>query len=127
MKSYGLTLCLQDDPRKIAEYTAYHQAVWPEVTARLREVGVHEMKIFLRGRRMFMYIETDDAFEPARDFPRINEDPKSAEWNALMATLQERAPEAAPDEWWAQRPSPPASLRSAPPSPELVHGRTVGR
>ena len=101
MKSYGLTLCLQDDPQKIAEYKAQHQAVWPGVLARLREVGVREMKIFLRGTRMFMFIETDDAFDPVRDFARINEDPTSAEWNALMAGLQERAPEANPDEWWA--------------------------
>ncbi len=101
MKVYGLTLCLQDDPVKIARYKEYHRAVWPAVLARLRAVGVHEMKIFLRGRRMFMYIETSDAFEPLRDFARVNDDPKSAEWNALMATLQERAPEATPDEWWA--------------------------
>jgi len=101
MKAYGLTLCLQDDPEKIARYKEYHRAVWPAVLARLRAVGVHEMKIFLRGRRMFMYIETNDAFEPLRDFARVNDDPQSAEWNALMATLQERAPEATPDEWWA--------------------------
>ena len=101
MKAYGLTLCLQDDPEKIARYKEYHRAVWPAVLARLRAVGVHEMKIFLRGRRMFMYIETNDAFEPLRDFARVNDDPNSAEWNALMATLQERAPEATPDEWWA--------------------------
>jgi L-rhamnose mutarotase len=101
VKTYGLTLCLQNDPQKIAEYTRQHQAVWPGVTARLREVGIHEMKIFLRGTRLFMYLETDDSFDPARDFPRINDDPVSAEWNALMATLQERAPEARADEWWA--------------------------
>ncbi len=101
MQVYGLTLCLQNDPAKIAAYKTYHQAVWPEVTARLREVGVHEMRIFLRGTRMFMYIETDDAFEPRRDFVRVNEDPRSREWNELMATLQERAPEASPEEWWA--------------------------
>ena len=101
MKAYGLTLCLQDDPAKIASYVEYHRAVWPGVLARLREVGVHEMRIFLRGRRMFMYIETDDAFEPRRDFDRVNEDPVSRAWNDLMATLQERAPEASPDEWWA--------------------------
>lgn len=101
MKTYGLTLCLRDDPQAIAEYKWQHQAVWPGVTARLRECGVHEMRIYLRGTRMFMYIETDDDFEPARDFARINDDPESREWNALMAKLQERAPEASPDEWWA--------------------------
>src|SRR5215471_12264271 len=46
---FGLTLCLQADPDKIREYREYHQAVWPEVTARLRECGVQQMQIFLRG------------------------------------------------------------------------------
>ncbi len=40
-----------------------------------------------------MYIETDDEFEPLRDFPRIKEAPKSREWNTIMATLQERSVE----------------------------------
>lgn len=101
MKCYGLTLCLRDDPDAITAYIRHHQAVWPQVCARLREVGIQTMRIFLRGRRLFMYIETDDTFDLARDFPRVNEDPISAEWNRLMATLQERAPEASPEEWWA--------------------------
>ena len=101
MRVLGLTLCLQDDPEKIAAYRRHHQAVWPEVTARLRECGVQQMQIFLRGRRMFMYLVADDTFDPARDFARINEDPTSARWNALMAALQERAPEANAHEWWA--------------------------
>ena len=101
MKTYGLTLLLQDDPQKIESYKKHHQAVWPGVCARLREVGVNEMRIFLRGTRMFMYIETDDAFEPHRDFVRVNEDPISKEWNELMNGLQARAPEATADEWWA--------------------------
>jgi L-rhamnose mutarotase len=101
VKSYGLILNLRDDPNKIEEYKAQHQAVWPEVVARLREVGIQRMQIFLRDRRLFMYIDTDDSFDPRRDFVRVNEDPKSKEWNELMSTLQERAPEAAPDEWWA--------------------------
>jgi L-rhamnose mutarotase len=101
VKTFGLTLCLHDDPEKIAAYRRYHQAVWPEVTQRLRECGIQRMQIFLRRTRMFMYIVTQDDFEPKRDFVRINEDPTSARWNALMAELQSRAPEADPDEWWA--------------------------
>jgi L-rhamnose mutarotase len=101
MKSYGLTLLLKDDPVLIEQYKEYHRHVWPEVLRRLREVGILRMQIFLLGRRMFMYIDTTDDFEPARDFARINEDPKSAEWDRLMRTLQERAPEAREGEWWA--------------------------
>jgi L-rhamnose mutarotase len=102
LKTYGLTLCLRNDPAKIASYKEHHRKVWPEVTARLRDVGVNEMRIFLRGVRMFMYIETTDTFDPDRDWVRINDDPKSAEWNTLMSDLQERAPEATPSEWWAR-------------------------
>src|SRR5919197_371458 len=101
VKTFGLMLNLRDDAEKIAAYRRFHQAVWPEVTARLRECGVQRMQIFLRGRRMFMHLVTDDAFDPPRDFARINEDPTSAKWNALMAELQERAAEASQDEWWA--------------------------
>lgn len=101
MKHFGLTLCVQPDAAKIAAYREFHQQVWPAVTARLRECGVRHMQIFLRGERLFMYLVTDDSFEPSRDFARINEDPASARWNAMMAELQARAPEANADEWWA--------------------------
>jgi L-rhamnose mutarotase len=100
-QTFGLALNLQDDPEKIAAYRRFHQAVWPEVTARLRAIGVQRMQIFLRGTRMFMYLVTDDEFDLARDFGRVNEDETSARWNALMADLQARIPEAGPDEWWA--------------------------
>jgi L-rhamnose mutarotase len=101
VKHFGLTLCLQPDAAKIAAYREYHQKVWPEVTARLRECGVQQMQIFLLGERLFMYLVTDDDFDPSRDFVRINEDPGSARWNAMMAELQARAPEANSDQWWA--------------------------
>jgi L-rhamnose mutarotase len=101
VQTFGLTLMLQDDADKIAEYRRFHQAVWPQVTARLRACGVQQMQIFLRGTRLFMYLLTDDEFDLRRDFARINDDPTSARWNALMAELQARAPEANQDEWWA--------------------------
>jgi len=101
VKTFGLTLNLQNDVDKIAAYKSAHLAVWPAVTDRLRECGIQQMQIFVRGTRMFMYLVTEDDFDPARDFARINEDPESARWNALMAELQARAREASPDEWWA--------------------------
>ena len=68
MKSFAMTLDLRDDPDVIAEYKRYHREVWPEVIEGLRSVGILKMKIFLKGTRMFMYIETEDDFEPTRDF-----------------------------------------------------------
>ena len=101
MKSYALTLCLKNDPALIAKYKAHHREVWPEVIAGLRQVGITKMKIFLLGSRMFMYMETTDGFEPARDFARAHATRRGQEWDELMRALQERAPEAQPEDWWA--------------------------
>lgn len=101
MQYYGMTLKLRDDPAAIARYKAEHLKAWPEVLARLRGIGVTEMKIFLIGSRLFMYCETVDGFDPMRDFARSIEDPTYQKWDELMRSMQERVPEARPGEWWA--------------------------
>ena len=102
MKAYGLTLNLKDDAQGIEPYKAYHREPWKQALDGLRAVGVEEMRIFLLGRHLFMYMETTDDFDPARDFARYVEDnPKAAEWDELMRTFQEPAADAAEGEWWA--------------------------
>ena len=102
MKHFGLTLNLKDDPRVIKQYKTYHRNVWLEVLNSLKQVGINRMGIYLLGHRLFMAIETVDDFDPARDFPRYLEvHPRCREWDELMRTFQEQAPEAKPDEWWA--------------------------
>jgi len=101
MQSYGLTLLLKDDADVIDRYKRYHREAWPEVIARLKEIGIIEMKIFLIGRRLFMYMEAIDGFDPDRDFPKLNELPRYREWDVLMSSMQERVPEAREGEWWA--------------------------
>ena len=102
MKSFALTLDLQDDAGVIAEYKRYHREVWPEVIEGLRSVGIVKMKIFLKGTRMFMYIETGDDFEPARDFQAYTESSlRAREWDEMMRGFQVQVPGAAEGEWWA--------------------------
>jgi len=51
---------------------------------------------------MFMYVEADDNVDTQSSLARAGQQSaRSREWNELMATLQERAPEASPEEWWA--------------------------
>ena len=102
MKVYGMTLNLKDDRSIIEQYKEYHRNPWPEPLQGLAGVGVVDMKIFLLGRRMFMYLATEDAFDMEADFARyVEENPKAAEWDALMRTFQEPVPEAGEGEWWA--------------------------
>ncbi len=101
MKTYGKTLLLQDDPEKIEAYKRYHRQVWPEVLAQLRAAGITGMQIYLLGRRLFMHMTTTDDFDPQRSMARYEAHPRVQEWEHLMKTLQERAPEAPADQWWA--------------------------
>lgn len=101
MRSYGLTLLLCNDQETIERYKDHHRQVWPEVLDRLREVGIEEMKIFLIGRRLFMYLGAADGFVPERDFPRLSDHEPTKRWEELMASMQERVPEATDGEWWA--------------------------
>ena len=102
MKSYAMALDLRDDAEVIERYKEYHRAVWDEVLEGLRSLGISKMKIFLRGSRLFMYMETPDDFDLERDFQRYTEaSPRAAEWDALMREFQAPAPDAKHGEWWA--------------------------
>ena len=101
MKSFGMILGLRDGPDVAEAYKEHHRAVWPEVVEGLKGVGITQMRIFLQGRRLFMYMETIDDFDLDRDFCRYMESQRAQEWDTLMRTYQEPVPEARPDEWWA--------------------------
>lgn len=102
MKQLAKTILLKDDPELIAQYHHYHNHIWPEVVASFKQVGVENIQIWIVGRRLFMLMTTTDAFNPDTDFDKyIHLHPKNKEWEELMATFQEKAPEAKPHEHWA--------------------------
>jgi L-rhamnose mutarotase len=96
-----MTLQLKHGAEVVERYRQYHRHPWPEVVAQLREIGVVEMRIYLRDHRLFMYMEAIDGFVPEREFPKLAEDARYREWDELMRSLQEPAPEAKAGEWWA--------------------------
>jgi L-rhamnose mutarotase len=100
-RRHVLALDLKDEPGVIEEYTRQHRAVWPEVLASLRRIGVLDMDIYLLGRRLTMVLETEDGFDLETGFAPHRADPRCAEWEDLMKGLQERVPGARPGEWWA--------------------------
>jgi L-rhamnose mutarotase len=101
MQSFGMALNLKNDPQAIETYKSHHQEVWPEVESALKSVGITTMKIFLIGRKLFMYMETVDDFKPERDFAAyLERHDECKQWDELMQTFQEKIPEAGVDEWW---------------------------
>ena len=103
MKQYGQTINLRNDPEIRRRYVEYHAKAWPEVQHGLKSVGIHRMLIWMLGRQLFMFMETDDDFDLARDFARYEKSsPRVQEWQQLMASFQEPTVHAKPGEWWAQ-------------------------
>ena len=101
MKTFAFALKLKDDQKKIEEYKELHRRVRPEVEASFRSLGIKTIRIFLLGRWLFQYVETEDHVELRRDFARHLANTKCREWEEFMMTFQEKLPEAGPDEWWA--------------------------
>lgn len=103
MKTLAYTVNLKDNKDIIKQYIDHHAKVWPEVSQALKDVGILDMKIYILGRRLFMYCVVTDKFDPAVDFPRyLTLSPKCQEWEDLMTTFQEPVKDASEGEKWAQ-------------------------
>ncbi len=100
MPVFAQALDLRDDPSLIEAYRRHHRAVWPEVLAALRAIGIRQMRIWLVGTRLFMTYEAPEGFDPSRDFQRYAQDPRCREWDEWMRTFQRRLAEAREGEWW---------------------------
>ncbi|RZF62062.1 L-rhamnose mutarotase [Sphingobacterium corticibacterium] len=100
MERYAFALDLVDDPKLIAEYEVYHQAVWSEIRASIKDAGVTDMMIYRFGNRLFMVMDVDDtfSFEKKNEMDLLN--PKVQEWEALMWKYQRAIPGAKLGEKW---------------------------
>ena len=97
---YCLTLDLKNDPGLIAEYRRYHENIWPEITASIRESGITNMEIYILGTRLFMIMEVDNSFSFEKKGEADRTNPKVQEWERLMWKFQQPLPEAKPGEKW---------------------------
>ena len=100
MKRYCQTLTLVDDEELIAKYVEAHAHVWPEIVAGQRAVGIVDMQIYLRGRSLFMIMDTVDDFDFDRDMARLAGLPRQAEWEAYVAQFQGCAADASSADKW---------------------------
>lgn len=102
MKTYMLALDLKPDAALIAEYEAYHRAVWPEILESIRESGIVQMEIYRTGNRLCMLLQTSDDFTFERKARLDAANSKVQEWEALMEGYQQRLPGTAPQQKWMQ-------------------------
>ena len=102
VKRYCQTLDLRESPELIAEYRKRHsrEAVWPEIMAGIREVGILEMEIYILGTRLFMIVETPLDFDWNEAMIHLAKLPRQQEWETYMAVFQNADPLAGSSEKW---------------------------
>lgn len=100
MTRHCLALDLKDDPDLIAEYEAYHKAVWPEIKQSIFESGIQHLSIYRTGNRLFMIMEVDDDFSFERKAALDDGNAIVQQWEQLMWNYQQALPTAAPGQKW---------------------------
>ncbi|WP_199141581.1 L-rhamnose mutarotase [Pedobacter sp. ASV12] len=100
MKRYALALDLINDKELIQAYERYHQAVWPEIIASIKDSGITNMDIYRIENRLFMIMEVNDSFSFEAKGKADAENAKVQEWETLMWKYQQALPFAKPGEKW---------------------------
>jgi len=100
MKRFCFALDLQDDPALISEYEFWHRNVWPEIRKSILDAGITDMEIYRILNRLFMVMETTDAFDPQAKADQDAANPKVQQWEELMWKYQKPLPHAKPGEKW---------------------------
>ena len=101
-KRYCLTLDLKNDPELIRQYRYWHEPVniWPEIPQGIRESGLDDMEIYLRGTRMFMIVEAVESVDFDSAMKKMATLPRQPEWAEFVAKFQQQLPDAKGDEKW---------------------------
>jgi L-rhamnose mutarotase len=99
-QKYCLALDLKEDPQLMAEYKAYHENIWPEITKSIKDSGIESLDIYNIGNRMFMIIEANEDFSFEKKSAMDANNPKVQEWEELMWKFQQALPWAKSGEKW---------------------------
>ena len=99
-KRYVLALDLVDDAKLIAEYEAYHRAVWPEIQESIKIAGIVSMEIYRFGNRLAMIMEVGEGFSFEAKAEMDAQNVRVQQWEQLMWKYQQAIPGAKEGEKW---------------------------
>jgi len=95
-------LDINEDPELIAQYKKWHseEYSWPEIRQGIREVGILEMELYIRGNHLVMIVDAPADFDWQTAMDRLATLPRQAEWESFVAKFQGCSAEARSDEKW---------------------------
>lgn len=100
LQRHCFALDLIDDTQLIAEYKKYHEKIWPEITASIKNSGIEVLEIYCVANRLFMIMEVNDSFSFEKKSAMDANNPKVQEWETLMWNYQKALPTAKVGEKW---------------------------
>lgn len=100
MQRHCLALDLIDDPVLMAEYKKYHEKIWPEITASIKDAGIENLEIYCIENRLFMILEANDTFTFDKKAQMDTENQRVQDWEDLMWNYQQALPTAKEGEKW---------------------------
>jgi L-rhamnose mutarotase len=100
MRRFGQALGIRTEC--IEEYRRHHAKIWSEIEDAIRDAGIRNYSIFLRGDQLFGYYEyigPEEEFESRMQ--ALAEAPRMREWWDLMEAMQVPDPKREPGSWWS--------------------------
>lgn len=101
-KRYCKTLALRNDAALIDAYKRVHAlgAVWPEIEAGMRAVGILDMEIYIAETQLFMIMDTVADFDHDAAMRKLAAMPLQAEWESYVSQFQQTSSDASADQKW---------------------------
>ena len=99
-KRYCLALDLKNDPDLIQKYKEYHQNVWPEIIASIKEAHIEKLDIYHVENRLFMIMEALPGFSFEAKAKADEANSRVQDWETLMWKYQQALPGTKPGEKW---------------------------
>ena len=95
-------LDLYDDAALIAAYRKAHSEaeMWPEIVEGIRQCGILEMEIFIKGNHLVMVCDVPEDLDWDAAMRKMATLPRQAEWEAHVGQFQAAAEGARSDEKW---------------------------
>ena len=100
MIRHCFALDLKDDAKLIAAYEQYHESVWPEIIASIKEADITFLDIYRVANRLFMIMEVGDDFSFEKKAAMDAKNEIVLQWEQLMWDYQQALPTAKPGEKW---------------------------
>jgi L-rhamnose mutarotase len=101
-KRYCKVLNLQNNPELIEKYKDVHKPgnTWPEISRGIREVGIIDMEIYIKGNTCFMIMDTVPDFEHEKAMKKLAGLPRQKEWEEYVSQFQNAGDKSATPEKW---------------------------